>query len=670
MSIQNFIKALTSASARPVRRRVPVSRLRVEPLEERRLLAFSPAVIYDVGLSPLTLVAADFNGDGQGDLATANNDDYTVSVLLGNGDGTFQAPRTSSAGAGDPSGSLVAADLNRDGKADLVTFNLYSTNITLLLGNGDGTFQAPHSIALPGQLPPDDSEQGALEQGLISVAVGDFNGDDKPDLVAGAQTGWIEFIYYSPQDPPEFVFHNYSYANVLLGSGDGTFSPAVVKHLAGGYPRLYPGDFNNDGRLDIALNGGSALGNGDGTFQDFVQSSLYVGDQSQSVGDLNVDGNLDLLSNASHIGGPYLQLGNGDGTFQQGQTLDQNYYVWGTVAGDVNADGRLDVVSLRSDYRWSEVHDGYAYIIATTRSAHVLLANNIGSFSQPIVVALGTVAGQADFMSPVLADFDGDGFPDLAMIERFTSEEQAVAYHGEHVALNDGNWTPPPPPPPSMTISDATVTEGNTGTRAASFTVNLSAAYGQPVTVAYATANGSATAGGDYQATSGTLTIPAGQTKGTITAQVKGDRLGEANETFSMNLSNPANATIVDGQGVTTIMDDEPRINIGDVTKAESKQGQTTLFTFTVTLSTAYDQSVTMSFKTANGTATTGNSDYVAKTGTLTFAPGETTKTITIEVKGDSKREAHESFFVDLYNNSINSLFSKNRGLGTILNDD
>ena len=78
------------------------------------------------------------------------------------------------------------------------------------------------------------------------------------------------------------------------------------------------------------------------------------------------------------------------------------------------------------------------------------------------------------------------------------------------------------------------------------------------------------------------------------------------------------------------------------MTKAEGKKGQTTLFTFTVTLSAAYDQPVTMSFRTANGTAKTSDSDYVAKTGTLTFAPGETTKTITIEVKGDSKREANE----------------------------
>jgi hypothetical protein len=111
------------------------------------------------------------------------------------------------------------------------------------------------------------------------------------------------------------------------------------------------------------------------------------------------------------------------------------------------------------------------------------------------------------------------------------------------------------------------------------------------------------------------------------------------------------------------------RAGISDVTKKEGKKGQTTLFTFTVTLSAAYDQPVTMSFRTADGTATTSDHDYVAKTGTLTFNPGEK-KTITIVVIGDSKKEADETFFVDLFANSSNALFSKSRGLGTILNDD
>src|SRR5262249_46767930 len=140
--------------------------------------------------------------------------------------------------------------------------------------------------------------------------------------------------------------------------------------------------------------------------------------------------------------------------------------------------------------------------------------------------------------------------------------------------------------------------------------------------------------------------------------------------TFFVNLSNATHAVIGAGQGQGKILDDEPRISISDVSIAEGKKGQTTLFTFTVTLSAAYDQSVTISFRTTDGTATTSDNDYVARTGTLTFAPGETSKTITIEVKGDSKKEADETFYLDLFGNSSNSLFTRSRGLGTILNDD
>jgi hypothetical protein len=223
---------------------------------------------------------------------------------------------------------------------------------------------------------------------------------------------------------------------------------------------------------------------------------------------------------------------------------------------------------------------------------------------------------------------------------------------------------------PMISVSDVSIVEGNSGMQSATFTVTLSKPSSQTVTVSYATSDGAATAGSDYQASTGTLTIPAGQMTGLITVLVNGDRLGESNETFVVNLSSPTNATIADGQGVGTTVDDEPRITISDMTKAEGKNRKTTLFTFTVTLSTVYDQPVTMSYRTVDGTATTSDGDYIARTGTLTFAPGETTKTITIEVKGDSKREPNETFYLDLFGNSGNSSFTKHRGIGTILNDD
>lgn len=240
------------------------------------------------------------------------------------------------------------------------------------------------------------------------------------------------------------------------------------------------------------------------------------------------------------------------------------------------------------------------------------------------------------------------------------------------VLFNDGIWdgSPPLPIPATLRIGDVTVSEGQAGTQAATFIVTLSAPSNQPVTVQYASADGSASAGSDYQAASGTLTIPAGQTTGMITVTVIGDRLPEPSETIFVNLSGATRATIADDQAAGTIADDEPLISIDDVAKAEGKKGRTTLFTFTVTLSTAYDQPVTISFRTVDGTAKTSDNDCVAKSGTLTFAPGETTKTITITVKGDRKREASETFYHDLFANSSNSQLKKSRGTGTILNDD
>jgi hypothetical protein len=214
------------------------------------------------------------------------------------------------------------------------------------------------------------------------------------------------------------------------------------------------------------------------------------------------------------------------------------------------------------------------------------------------------------------------------------------------------------------------VTEGNTGTVNATFTVTLSRATNVDVTVQYATADITAAAGSDYTAASGTVTIPAGQTTATVTVAVRGDRLPEPTETFAVNLTTATGASVIGGRGIGTILDNEPRISISDVSKYEGRKGQKTTFTFTVTLSVAYDEPVTVSFQTVNGTATTGDGDYVARSGTLTFAPGQTTKTITVEVKGDNKREANETFYLDLFGNSSNSLLTRSRGIGTIWNDD
>jgi hypothetical protein len=542
--------------------------------------------------------AGDFNGDGILDLATAGGGG--VSVLLGNGDGTFQPARNTST-TESPSGqnALAVGDFNQDGKLDLASANV-------LLGRGDGTFVNGVSLGW-----------------TSSIVTGDMNGDGTLDLVVA-------------RDDP---FNGTTYVGVLRGQYDGTFGPTNY-HWDGPAESysLALADFDADNQLDFVLGGNFTtwvlLRNGDGSFQEPRDLGLVA--RSLTVADFNADGKPDLATTSptseTNVQTVSVLLGNGNGSFQTARSFTA---APGSVAAaDVNNDGALDLV---------------------LAGGSVLLGTGDGNFGPPI-----TTAATGGYL--VVADFNGDGRPDAAL-----PHSRSVT-----VLFNDGIWdgSPPPPLPPTLRIGDVTVTEGNAGTASVTFTVTLSAASTETITVAYATADGAATAGSDYNARSGALTFAPGETSKTVTVLVNGDRVGEPNETFVVNLSNPTNAIIVDGQAVGTITDDEPRISISDVTKAEGKKGKTTLFTFTVTLSAAYDQAVTMSFRTANGTATTSDNDYVAKTGTLTFAPGETTKTITIEVKGDSKKEANETFYLDLFGLSGNALFTKNRGLGMILNDD
>ena len=575
----------------------------LEQLEDRTVPAFAAPVAFTVGNDPGAIITADFNNDGRLDLANPNYGSGSVSVLLGNGDGTFQAARHSP--TGPVPGWLAAADFNNDGFLDLVTTHAdsYLNSVNVLLGQGDGTFQAPATYDL-------DDVFGAGAYNL-TVAVGDVNADGSADIVTMWESS-VEFMWLR---------------RTLLNSGDGTFSPLpTIQSESASYNPLNLADVDEDGRLDLLGDYGLWKGNGDGTFT-FVAFEVH----GQVVADFNGDRHLDIASAGPELS-VEVRLGTGTGGFGSPQTYSTPHHQQNAPlgVGDFNADGRLDL------------------LVRTDSGVTALTGKGDGTFADPVNF---TAAGGG----LAVADFNGDGYGD------FASNDWADAVL---VFMNDRVWNLP-----TIRIADVTVTEGNSGSVNAAFTLTLSHASAVDVTVHYVTANITAAAGSDYTAASGDVTIPAGHTSRTFTIAVTGDRLAEPTETFAVNLSAPTNATIADGQGLATIIDDEPRISIGDVTKSEGKKGQMTLFTFTITLSAAYDQAVTMSFATANGTATASDNDYIARTGTLTFAPGETTKTITIEVKGDSKREADETFFVDL-TGAVNALFTKKRGVGTIGNDD
>ena len=221
----------------------------------------------------------------------------------------------------------------------------------------------------------------------------------------------------------------------------------------------------------------------------------------------------------------------------------------------------------------------------------------------------------------------------------------------------------------SIAIGDVSLREGNSGTTAFTFTVTLSAATTFPVTVKYQTANGTAVAGGDYTALPlSTLTFNPGETRKTVTVAVLGDTAQEPDETFFVNLSGAVNATIADAQAVGTILNDDATIAIADVSLREGNSG-TTAFTFTVTLSAATTFPVTVNYQTANGTAVAG-SDYTALAlSTLTFNPGETSKTVTVAVLGDAAVGAGRDVLRQPLRRRERD-HRRRQAVGTILNDD
>ncbi|MCY7278692.1 MAG: glycoside hydrolase family 9 protein [Phormidesmis sp. CAN_BIN44] len=225
---------------------------------------------------------------------------------------------------------------------------------------------------------------------------------------------------------------------------------------------------------------------------------------------------------------------------------------------------------------------------------------------------------------------------------------------------------------PALSIADSTIIGGNAGTSPATFDVQLSQVSQQAVTVNYATTSGTATAGSDYTAISNTLSFAPGETKKTIAVGVQVDTIAEPNETFSVKLSGATNATIADADGTGTITNDDalvpvlPKFSISDATLTEGNSGAADAI-FTVNLSASSTRTIDVNFATASGTAAV--SDYTSKTGTIRFLPGETRKTVAVNVQGDTIVEPSETFLVKL-NSAINATIDDAEGVATIIDDD
>jgi hypothetical protein len=333
---------------------------------------FTQAVNYPTGAYPFFVKTGDFNGDGKQDLVTANADENSISVLLGNGNGTFQTAINTSVG-----NRLVwidIGDFNSDNKTDLALTNYFGNNVAVLLGNGDGTFQSPVYY-------PTGSR-------AYSVDVGDVNNDNKADLTV---------LNYN-------CYQCLSSFSVLLGNGNGTFQNAVNYPVDGyGSQSHELGDLNNDGKLDVVTSNADSnslsvlMGNGNGTFQSPTNYSTGQNPVVVTLGDFNADNILDTAVTNYFNNNVSVRFGNGDGTFQAAIN-----YVVGTnpgqvITGDFDNNGSLDLASVN----------------VNGNSISLLYNNGNGTFQPTANYLIG-----ASPFSLAAADFNGDGRLDISAANR------------------------------------------------------------------------------------------------------------------------------------------------------------------------------------------------------------------------------------------------------------
>ena len=468
----------------------------------------APAVFYPTGNQPVAVVAADFNSDGRLDLAIANQNctssfecgaHGSISILLGNGDGTFQPQSIASSGI-QPM-SLVAGDFNSDGKVDLAAANGELNSVVVLLGNGDGTFQSPVSYRTPG--------------GAESVALGDFNHDGNIDLAVG-NSGVSIFLgkgdgtFEHSMDlltlpgPNAVVVADFngdgaldlavSYGqedavSILLGNGDGTFQPRTDFVTARAATAMTVADLNGDGRQDVVVANSNQslsilLGNGDGTLQPEQTFALAGVPAAVAVQDFNRDGKLDLAIVASEIGQVSIILGRGDGTFPTPQPIGGSLGAWAIVAGNFSNSGSLDLLTTslndNSILLFPGSGDGTFGVGASSLTGQVPVAAAVGDFNQDgrldvavvnqtctsLPCANGSVSvflgdGDGTFQPAVdystgsipvalaVADLNGDGIPDLAVVNNgfgFSDTLSLLLGKGDGTFLSGGTLATPAGP--------------------------------------------------------------------------------------------------------------------------------------------------------------------------------------------------------------------------------
>ena len=286
----------------------------VEHLEQRAMLTMLPPVTYPVGASPTSVQVGDFNGDGRSDILALYSAASQATVMLGNGNGTFQAPVNTV--TAPFTHEVAVGDFNHDGKLDIADND--TTSVDIQFGNGDGTFQPP--IIYP------------IGASANDIEVGDYNHDGYDDI-----------------DTASFSYGGTS--QLLMNDGTGALLPPR-NFAIGIYGReVHSVDVNGDGNEDLIQSNsmstvGVMLGNGDGTFQGMVNDNMGIAANEMAFGDFNKDGHLDAaVTNGTSLS---ILLGTGTGAFQTGTSNPINQASHLQVA-DLNGDGNLDVLTDAGD---------------------------------------------------------------------------------------------------------------------------------------------------------------------------------------------------------------------------------------------------------------------------------------------------------------------------------
>ncbi len=706
---------------------------------------------------------ADYNGDGNLDLLiTASNTGPGAGTYLytGNGSGGFTEDTTADVNLADVyQGAVAWGDYNGDGKPDILLTGVsissggYISKLYENNGAGNAFTEIPFSVA------------GGLT-GVYngSVAWGDYNNDGKPDILLSGKS------YVAPSSYPPVL-------EVYTNNGNGTFTKDASAGLTSiSFPGVADGsaawgDYNNDGYLDILATGGTGLSaygvtklftnnNGDGTFSENTTAGLTQVEESAAAwGDQNNDGKLDiLLSGCPHYSSGCAEApvskvftNGGTGTFSDASAGLQGFMYGGVAWGDYNSDGKLDILLsgqnasltpvaskayagngsgvftadstvfpatgkgtvafgdydndgkldavLAGGYTTNVFHNNLT-AADTAPSTPTNLAVSTGSNSATFSwtastdtqqtgtpngltynLRVGTTPGGTDIVSPLSRLSDGRRLvPQAGNVGERTSyaitglpngvyywSVQAVdaSFMGSAFA-SEGMFILPPP---VFSFSSAAYSVGE-GDGHATVTISRAGYAATAVSVHFATANGTATEGSDYTDASQTVSFANGETSKTVSIPITDDSLIEGNETVQLSLSGPSTGTTLGSPSTATltIVDNDRAFAFSSATYSVNEGDGTATVTINRAGLTSGADSV--QFATANGTATAG-SDYTAVSQTVSFAAGETSKTVSVPITDDSLVEGDETVQLSLSSPSTGAtLGSPSSATLTIVDND